>query len=160
MKVDKDKVVSFRYRLRDADGGALGDSGDGDPVTYLHGHGNLVPGLEAGLLGLEAGTATTVTVPPEQGYGPRLDLAPSRVPIKRLLGAKRPRPGDVVAYRADDGTRQATVLKVGKFNVDVDPNHPLAGHTLQFEVELLEVREATAEELAHGHAHGPGGHQH
>jgi FKBP-type peptidyl-prolyl cis-trans isomerase SlyD len=160
MKIKKDAVVSFRYRLSDSDGVALGDSGDHEPVTYLHGHGSLVPGLEAGLLGLEAGASTTVTVPPEQGYGPRRDLATQRIPIKRLLGSKRPRPGDVVAIQADDGTRQMTVVKVGKFNVDVDPNHPLAGRTLQFEVELLEVRDATAEELAHGHAHGPGGHQH
>jgi len=160
VQIDKDKVVSFHYRLSDADGTALGGSGDHEPVTYLHGYGNLVPGLEAGLLGKQAGEAAAITVLPELGYGPRRDLAAQRVPIKRLLGSKRPRAGDVVAIQADDGTRQATVLKVGKFNVDIDPNHPLAGRTLHFEVTVLDVRDATAEELAHGHAHGPGGHQH
>ncbi len=160
MKAEKDTVVSFHYRLSDSGGVALGDSGDHEPVTYLHGHGNLVPGLESGLRGRETGDTFTVTVPPEQGYGLHRDLPTQRVPIKRLLGSKRPRPGDVVAIQADDGTRQMTVVKVGKFNVDVDPNHPLAGRTLQFEVELLDVRDATAEELTHGHAHGPGGHQH
>ena len=159
MLVEKNKVVSFHYRLRDAEGQELGHSGD-TPVTYLHGHGSLIPGLEAGLLGHGAGEHLELSVPPEQAYGPHLDLPSERVPLKRLLGKKRPQPGDVVAYQADDGTRQATVLKVGKFNVDVDPNHPLAGHTLRFEVDLLEVRDATPEELAHGHAHGPGGHQH
>jgi FKBP-type peptidyl-prolyl cis-trans isomerase SlyD len=159
MKIDKDSVVSFHYRLRDDDGNELGHSGEA-PVTYLHGHGSLVPGLEAGLLGHAGGEQLQFSVPPEQAYGPHLNLPPERVPLKRLLGRKRPRPGDVVAYQAGDGTRQATVIKVGKFNVDVDPNHPLAGRTLHFEIELLEVRAATPEELAHGHAHGPGGHHH
>jgi len=159
MQVEKNRVVSFHYRLRDGDGNELGHSGD-QPVTYLHGHGSLIPGLEAGLLGHAAGAHVELEVAPEQAYGPHLNLPPERVPLKRLLGRAKPKPGDVVAYQADDGTRQATVLKVGKFNVDVDPNHPLAGRTLHFEVELLEVREATPEELAHGHAHGPGGHQH
>lgn len=159
MQVDNNRVVSFHYLLRDDDGNELGHSGE-VPVTYLHGHGNLVPGLETGLLGHEDGERLEFSVPPEQGYGAHQNLPSQRVPIKRLLGGKRPQPGDVVAYQADDGTRQATVIKVGKFNVDVDPNHPLAGATLHFEIEILEVREATAEELAHGHAHGPGGHQH
>jgi FKBP-type peptidyl-prolyl cis-trans isomerase SlyD len=159
MQVDKNRVVSFHYHLRDEDGNELGHSGE-VPVTYLHGHGSLVPGLEAGLLGHAGGEKLQFSVTPEEAYGPRLDLPSERIPLKRLLGTKRPRPGDVVAYQADDGTRQATVIKVGKFNVDLDPNHPLAGRTLHFEIELLEVREATAEELAHGHAHGPGGHQH
>ncbi len=159
MQVENNRVVSFHYLLRDDDGNELGRSGE-VPVTYLHGHGSLVPGLEAGLLGHEGGEQLQFSVPPEEAYGPHQDLPSLRVPLKRLLGKKRLSPGDVVAYQADDGTRQATVIKVGKFNVDVDPNHPLAGATLHFEVEILEVREATAEELAHGHAHGPGGHQH
>jgi FKBP-type peptidyl-prolyl cis-trans isomerase SlyD len=159
VQVARDKVVSFHYRLRDDDGNELGHSGE-VPVTYLHGHGNLVPGLEAGLLDHAAGEKLAFNVPPEQAYGPHRNLPPERVPLKRLLGGGRPTPGDVVTYQADDGTRQATVLKVGKFNVDIDPNHPLAGLTLHFDVDLVEVRDATAEELAHGHAHGPGGHSH
>ncbi len=159
MQVEHNRVVSFRYRLRDDDGNELGQSGE-VPVTYLHGHGSLVPGLEAGLLGHAGGERLEFSVPPEQAYGPHQKLPPLRVPLKRVLGRSRPKVGDVVAFQAEDGTRQATVLKVGKFNVDVDPNHPLAGRTLHFEIELLEVREATAEELAHGHAHGPGGHAH
>jgi len=161
MKIDKDSVVSFRYRLRDAAGHDLGSSDAGDPVTYLHGHGSLIPGLEAGLRGRAAGERATVTVPPDQGYGPRHDAPLQRIPIKRLLGhGKRPQPGQVVAVQAADGTRQVTVVKVGKFNVDVDTNHPLAGRVLEFDVEVIEVRAATPEELAHGHAHGPGGHHH
>lgn len=159
MQVDKDRVVTFHYRLKNDDGEELGHSGE-TPVVYLHGHGTLVPGLEAGLVGHAAGEKLAFSVPPDRAYGPHADLPPQRVPIKRLLGKGRPGPGDVVAYRADDGTRQATVVKVGRFNVDVDPNHPLAGLTLHFEIELVDVREATAEELAHGHAHGPGGHDH
>jgi len=160
MQVELDRVVSFHYRLHDAEGTELGDSHEADPVTYLHGHGGLVPGLEQALAGKEAGDQVTAVVPPEQGYGLRRDIAPKRYPIKRLLIRSKPRPGMVVAVQAEDGTRQVTVIKVGKFNVDVDPNHPLAGKTLHFDVELIEVREASAEELAHGHAHGPGGHPH
>ncbi|HEY5720126.1 MAG TPA: peptidylprolyl isomerase [Gammaproteobacteria bacterium] len=160
MQIGKDKVVSFHYDLSEEGGDAVGSSRQGDPVTYLHGHGNLVSGLEDALAGGAAGDRLEVVLPPEQAYGPRHDAAPQRYPIKRLLTRGKLRPGQVVTLQAEDGTRQVTVVKVGKFNVDVDTNHPLAGKTLRFALEVLEVREASAEELAHGHAHGPGGHHH
>jgi len=107
------------------------------------------------------GDKLTVTLPPEKAYGPRQENAEQRIPIKHLLDkSKRYKVGQVVTVNTDQGHRQVQIVKVGKFNVDVDTNHPLAGITLEFTVDIQEVRDATAEEQQHGHAHGAGGHQH
>jgi FKBP-type peptidyl-prolyl cis-trans isomerase SlyD len=155
-----DKVVSFHYRLRDAEGELDESSEGGSPVVYLHGRSAIVPGLELQMAGKKSGDKFTATVPPEQGYGSRNEEAVQRVPLKHLATRGPITVGQIVVVNTRDGGRQARVLKVGHFNVDLDLNHPLAGKTLTFDIEIVEVRTATDEELAHGHAHGPGGHGH
>lgn len=156
MEIARNKVVTLHYTLK-ADG-ELTESTEGrDPVAYLHGHDNIVPGLEAGLRGKSAGDELTITVRPEDGYGLRNEQALQRVPIKHLARPGKLMPGKVVTVNTNEGYRQAVVLKVGRFNVDLDFNHPLSGKTLVFDVKVLDVRDASQEELSHGHAHGPGG---
>lgn len=167
MQITKDTVVTFHYRLKDEAGVEMENSHNAEPVAYLHGHGNIISGIEKGLEGkaLETeGELLELIVAPADGYGERQDDAIQRVPIKHLHGDKKSlsklKPGDIVTVNTDDGAKQAMVLKAGKFNVDLDTNHPLAGRTLTFEIQIESVREATEEELAHGHAHGVGGHHH
>ena len=158
MTVSRDKVVTFHYRLKEADDNLLEDSHARDPIAYLHGHGGMLPGLEVEMEGREAGDSFSSTL--ENPYGPRREGSVQRVPIKHLATKKKPRAGYPTVLNTDQGPREVMVIKVGRFNLDVDTNHPYAGKTLTYEVEIISVRDATAEELAHGHAHGPGGHQH
>jgi FKBP-type peptidyl-prolyl cis-trans isomerase SlyD len=158
--VERDRVVRFHYTLCDEESTPVESSRGGEPVAVLYGHGNVIPGVEEALAGRAPGDRFEVTVPPEKGYGPRREGRTERVPRKRVRGPKRLQPGDAVVIRTVHGPREVVVLKVGRTVVDVDLNHPLAGHTLVFEVEVVEVREATREELDHGHVHGPGGHHH
>jgi FKBP-type peptidyl-prolyl cis-trans isomerase SlyD len=160
MTIGDDKVVSFHYKLSDSDGTINESSEGGSPVVYLHGRDAIVPGLESQLAGKRSGEKLTATVPPEQGYGPRNENAVQRVPLKHLATRGPFQEGQMVVVNTREGGRQARVLKVGHFNVDLDLNHPLAGKTLTFEIEIVHVRDATQEELTHGHAHGPGGHGH
>ncbi|MGN0920326.1 MAG: peptidylprolyl isomerase [Cellvibrio sp.] len=164
MSVTQDKVVSFHYQLSDVDGTLLESSYESDPTLYLHGHRNLLPALESELEGKAAGDKIEVTLTPEQGYGLRQEGAVQRIPIKHLHNHEKLKNkikvGMTVQVNTPHGPWDAVVLKVGKFNVDIDSNHPLAGKTLKFALEVVEVRDATAEELAHGHAHGVGGHHH
>ncbi|MDO8907908.1 MAG: peptidylprolyl isomerase [Pseudohongiella sp.] len=168
MRVDVNRVVAFHYRLREIrpDGSAspwLEESFGRQPLFYLHGHGNVVAGLEQALAGKKAGDAINITLPPELAYGPRTSNELLRLPIKHLLGNPNPKnlvPGTIVSVKTNKGAKNALVIKVGKFNVDLDTNHPYAGRTLHYQIEVLGVRPATAEEVAHRHVHGPGGHQH
>lgn len=160
MQITKDTVVSFHYKLSEPGGEPFEDSHNGHPVLYLHGHRGMLAGLEEALEGKQAGDSLSVTLPPEKAYGNRREGAQQRVPIKHLLTRGKLRPGMAVQINSDQGPREATIIKVGLKNVDVDSNHPLAGKTLVFEVEVVEVREASSEEISHGHAHGAGGHQH
>jgi len=162
MEIKKDTVVSFHYRLKNEAGEEIENSYDSEAVAYLHGHGNIIGGLEHALEGKSGGENVSVTLSPKEAYGERVENAVQRVPIKHLYNAGKTKlkPGQVVAINTENGPKQATVIKAGKFNVDVDLNHPLAGQTLTFEVGIQSIRQATEEELSHGHAHGPGGHQH
>ncbi len=160
MQIAPNKAVTIHYTLTDAAGVLLDSTRGREPQAYLHGHRNLLPALEAQLAGRVVGDTLSVTLPPEQAYGPRREGATTRVPIKHLIAEGRLAPGQVVGIRSGQGLRRAVVAKVGKFNVDVDLNHPLAGKTLVYEIEILSVRDASAAELAHGHVHGVGGHQH
>lgn len=164
MQISADKVVSFHYRLSETGGELIESSYDADPTLYLHGHNNLLAALESALEGKAAGDKLTVSISPEQGYGERQEGAVQRIPIKHLLDhdklKNKLKPGMKVAVNTQHGPWEAVVLKVGKFNVDIDSNHPLAGKHLDFALEVMEVRDASAEELAHGHAHGVGGHHH
>lgn len=164
MLIAEDKVVSFHYRLSEPGQEAVDDSRDGQPVVYLHGHDGMLPGLEEALTGKQVGDKFTVTLPPEKAYGPRREDAVQRISVKRVInpGNKKVsyRPGMVVQVNTDHGPREVTVIKAGLKTIDVDTNHPMAGRTLRFEIEVVDVRDATEEEIAHGHVHGAGGHQH
>lgn len=160
MEISKDCVVQFHYTLKDDQGATLESSFDGDPVAYLHGHNNMIKGLENAMAGHGKGDSFSVTVAPEDGYGEQRDGMEQRVPLKHMQGAKRWKKGMSGWVKTDQGERQFTVVKVGKFMADVDFNHPLAGKNLTFDVEVVDVRAATEEEIAHGHAHGVGGHHH
>jgi len=164
MQISADKVVSFHYNLKDVDGSLLETSYDSDPTLYLHGHNNILPTLESSLESKGVGEKVEVTLTPDQAYGERKEGAVQRIPIKHLHNhaalKNKLKPGSRVLVNTQHGPWEAVVLKVGKFNVDIDSNHPLAGKTLTFELEIVDVRDATSEELAHGHAHGAGGHHH
>lgn len=161
MKVEANKVVSFHYAV--SDGGAMIDSSRerGEPLTVLIGHGNIVPGLEKALLGHAAGERFEARVEPAEGYGEYRAKFTQRVPKKYFSSPATLRPGmSTVLQTREAGPRMVVVLKVGSSVVDVDLNHPLAGKTLDFDVEIVDVRDATPEEIAHRHAHGTGGHEH
>ncbi len=159
MQIAKDTVVQFHYTLFDADG-QVETSRDHEPVLYLHGQPGLLEGLVEAMEGRKAGDSFTVELPVDKAYGPVQPDATQKVQIKHLQGARKWKPGMLAIVQTEQGPRQVTVVKVGLSQAVVDTNHPLAGRDLKFEVEILSVRAATEEELAHGHAHGEGGHQH
>lgn len=160
MKIEKDRVVRFHYAVAEAGKDAVENSRDGgQPLAILFGHGNIIPGLEKAMDGREAGERFTADVPAAEAYGERRDGLTQRIP-KKHFGAQKLEPGMQVVLQTNFGPRAVTVEKVGMSVVDVDLNHPMAGKDLAFDIEIVEVREASAEEVAHGHVHGDGGHQH
>lgn len=161
MQIADDTVVSFDYTLTDSEGEVLDSSTEGGPMVYLHGHGNIVRGLERAMLGKTAGDALKVVVQPADGYGERAGGKPIRVARKDLPADLEPEEGMGLGAQGSDG-RDVTlyVVKVTKDAVMLSLDHPLAGVTLHFDVKVREVRAASAEELAHGHAHGDGDHGH
>jgi len=160
MIAEKDKVITFHYTLKGADGEQMETSRDKAPMTYLHGANNIIAGLEKAMEGHAVNDEFSVTVEPEEAYGVRNENNVQRIPLKRLKGIGKVSVGQILNIKTQKGQVQVTVLKVGRFNVDVDGNHPLAGEQLTFDVEITDIREAREEELEHGHVHGPGGHQH
>ena len=160
MNITRNTVVEFHYTLKNDAGDTLESSAGKEPIRILHGHGNVVRGLETALAGRAAGDTFNVSVDPQEAYGLRRDGWQERISKKHFAKTARLQPGAEVTARTPSGYRQVTVIKVGSKVVDVDMNHPLAGMALHFDVEVLSVREALAEELSHGHAHGPGGHAH
>jgi FKBP-type peptidyl-prolyl cis-trans isomerase SlyD len=160
VEIDKNRVVTFHYSLTDEEGSFTESTEGKEPAAYLHGHGGIVRGLEREMKGRKAGDAFSVTVLPEDAFGLRDDRAQQRVPIKHLVRPGKLAPGKIVVVNTQQGRVQGFVKKVGRFNVDVDFNHPMAGRTLLFEVNILDVRDATTEEIAHRHVHGPGGVSH
>jgi FKBP-type peptidyl-prolyl cis-trans isomerase SlyD len=159
MTIEAGKVVQFHYDLFINDS-RIESSRNGEPMAYLHGAQNIISGLENALAGHQSGDHVEVTVPPEQGYGLREENRIQRVSAKYLKHAGKLKPGMRVQVSTDQGPRLVTVVKVGLKSVDVDGNHPLAGETLRFVVDIVDIRDASAEEKAHGHAHGVGGHHH
>jgi FKBP-type peptidyl-prolyl cis-trans isomerase SlyD len=152
------KVVAIKYVLTIGDGKEVDSSGD-EPFEYLHGHDNIVPGLERELQGKSPGAKFKVAVSPEDGYGVIEPELTRRVP--RSAFPKKVEVGMQFAMEDDDGGAMPIWVKeVGKDKVLIDMNHPLAGETLTFDVEVLGVRAATAEELAHGHVHSGDHHHH
>jgi FKBP-type peptidyl-prolyl cis-trans isomerase SlyD len=160
MVVVADKVVLIHYTLRNDEGKVIDSSAGGDPLAYIHGHGNLISGLEKELEGKPAGEKLAVRIAPADGYGERSAELVQRVP-RRSFGGATVKPGMQFQAQTSSGeARVATVTSLQGDMVMVDMNHPLAGENLHFEVEITEIRDATEEELAHGHVHGPGGHHH
>jgi FKBP-type peptidyl-prolyl cis-trans isomerase SlyD len=158
--ISADRVVTIHYTLKDDAGTVLDSSAGGEPLAYLQGRGNLVPGLERALEGKQEGNSVAVVVSPADGYGTRDESLVQRVPKRSLQGAGAVKKGMQFQARTDDGVRLFTVAAVIGDMVTLDGNHPLADQTLHFDVQILGVREATAEELQHGHVHGAGGHHH
>lgn len=160
MKITKDSVVQFNYVLKDADGSVLEETNTDQPLAYLQGYNNMLAGVENALQGHQANESVTVTLAPEDAYGTVRKDALMKVPVKHLQGAKKWRPGMIATVNLEKGQGQVTVVKMGRFMVTIDSNHPFAGKTLTFEMNIVDVRQATANEIAHKHAHGAGGHQH
>ena len=156
MQIAENCVVSFHYTLKDETGAQLENSSEGgQPMTYLHGRDSLLKGLEDA-----AGTAFSVTLTPELAFGELRTDSELRVPISQLRGSKKWESGMEAVIQTPNGHQQVTIVKVGHTMATVDTNHPMAGKTLVFDVQIIEVRAASHEELSHGHAHGPGGHHH
>lgn len=160
MDISADRVVTIHYTLKDDSGTVLDSSSGGEPLAYIQGHGNLVSGLEKALEGKQAGHKASVTIAPADGYGVRDEALVQRVPKRALQSAGEVRKGMQFQARTEGGMRMFTVTAVVGDMVSLDGNHPLADKSLHFDVEVVEVREATAEEMEHGHVHGPGGHHH
>ena len=160
MQITKHKVVSINYTLTDHTDTVLDSSANGDPLVYIHGVGQLIPGLESALAGKAAGDALKVTIAPQDAYGARNEALKQTVPRDRFEPDADIHVGMRFHSANDDGEEVVVVTHVDDQNVTVDANHPLAGIALTFDVEVVAVRDATAEELSHGHVHGPGGHHH
>lgn len=158
MAVAPDCVVTIHYTLKDDAGEVLDRSVPEEPLAYLHGHGNIIPGLEKQLDGKNIGDALTVTIAPAEGYGEYDDRLVQSVPRRALRGIKDVKPGLRLQAQTPEGSRAVIVSKVLGDMVTLDGNHPLAGKSLHFDVRIEDVRAATEEELSHGHVHGPDGH--
>ena len=156
--VAADMVVSMNYVLTDTDGKVL-DESKGEPLQYLQGHSNIIPGLEKELVGLAPGDKKKVVVQPNEGYG---ELNPElRFALPRdQFGGQDVEAGMMVTLQSPEGMLNARVMEVGEAEIGMDANHPLAGQVLTFEVEITDIRPASDEEKQHGHPHGPGGHHH
>jgi FKBP-type peptidyl-prolyl cis-trans isomerase SlyD len=160
MSIQQDQVVSIHYTLKNDAGEVLDGSAEGEPLTYLHGHGNLIAGLERELTGKKAGDKLQVKIPPADGYGEYDKALIQKVPRRALKGIAKITVGMRLQAQTEHGARAVTVSHVAGDMVTLDGNHPLAGQNLNFDVEVADVRPASAEELSHGHVHGPGGHHH
>ncbi|MGE0114545.1 MAG: peptidylprolyl isomerase [Steroidobacteraceae bacterium] len=160
MQIAKNTAVQIHYTLKNDAGEVLDSSEGAEPLAYLQGHGNLIPGLEKALEGKQAGDAVNVSIPPEEGYGVRDEMLIQEVPRSAFEGIPDVEVGMQFHADSNHGPRTVTVTRVAGETITVDGNHPLADQTLHFAVQIVEVRAASKEELSHGHVHGPGGHHH
>ncbi|MCB9254466.1 MAG: peptidylprolyl isomerase [Bdellovibrionaceae bacterium] len=160
MSIKKNSVVSISYVLTNDAGKQLDASPKDEPLTYLHGAGNIIRGLETALEGQTKGEKMKISVPPEEAYGLRDEALVQSIPRDRFPDASEVKIGAQFQASTENGPVLLTVTDIRDNQVTVDANHPLAGSTLHFNVEIVEIREATAEELQHGHVHGPDGHHH
>jgi len=161
MKVGKDKVVLMHYTLKNDAGDVIDSSDGGDPLPFLQGHGNIIPGLESALEGSKVGDKLDVSIEPEEGYGLRMKDAIQEIPSSALQGVDEVKVGMQLQSQDQDGNAfLVTVTKIEDDKITVDANHPLAGQTLHFSVSIESIRKAEAEELSHGHVHADGQHHH
>jgi FKBP-type peptidyl-prolyl cis-trans isomerase SlyD len=158
MTITKNSVVLFDYTLTDDDKEIIDSSKDGGPLAYLHGEGQIVKGLEKVMEGKKAGDSFSVTVSPEEAYGMPDPAKIAVVSADQIEGGEDLEEGMQLEASNDEGEQIVVVSKIEGDKVTLDGNHPLAGMTLHFDITVREVRAATAEEIAHGHVHGPGGH--
>ncbi|MFA5630267.1 MAG: peptidylprolyl isomerase [Porticoccaceae bacterium] len=159
MNITNNAVVALHYTVKDEDGVKLDSSEGGTPLTYLHGASNIIPGLERALEGKSKGDALDVNIPPAEAYGEYIDELVDSVPREAFQGAEV-EVGMRFEAQTNNGPISVVITHIEGDNVTVDGNHPLAGKSLNFSVTVEDIREATAEEIAHGHVHGPGGHHH
>ena len=160
MNIAKDKVVSIDYTLTNDNGEVLDSSSGREPLAYLQGHNNLIPGLEKELEGKVKGDKLVAIIAPEQAYGTRNEEMVQEVPRENFENPEEIKVGAQFQVQMQDHVQIAVVTDVKDDIITVDMNHPLADETLHFDVEVMEVRDASAEELEHGHVHGAGGHHH
>jgi FKBP-type peptidyl-prolyl cis-trans isomerase SlyD len=160
VEIAADRVVTIHYTLKNDQGAIIDSSGGGEPLAYIQGHGNLVAGLEKALEGKQDGATLAVAIAPQDGYGVHDAALIQRVPKRSLQGSGEIKKGMQFQARSGDGMRLFTVTAIVGDMITLDGNHPLADQTLHFDVQIVGVREATAEELEHGHVHGAGGHHH
>lgn len=160
MKIEKNKVAVIDYTVKTAEGELVDTSEDQEPLAFLCGFNNIVPGLETALVGKQQGDELVVEVLPQDAYGELQDDMVKEVPLEAFQGVEKVEAGMQFHAESPNGPQLITVTKVEDEVVTVDGNHPLAGLTLNFDVKIKEVREASEEELAHGHVHGEGGHHH
>ncbi|MCV6590410.1 MAG: peptidylprolyl isomerase [Marinobacterium sp.] len=153
MQISDNKVVSIHYTLTNVDGEVLDSSVGEAPLPYLHGAGNIVAGLEDALAGKEVGDKLDVTVPPELGYGEKHEDFIQKVPVENFAGVDKVEVGMQFMAQVPWGEQPVEVIKVEDDGITLDGNHPLADQTLQFAVEVVEIRDATEEEIEHGHVH-------
>ena len=158
MTIQKNSVVTMNYTLRDDTGGLIESSEGQEPLTYLHGQGNIIPGLESSLEGKSAGQTIKVSIPPEDAYGVWEESNMLKIPKEQFNGVDDIKAGMQFSVNSNEGEQIVTVTTIEGETVTVDANHPLAGKTLNFDVTVVGIREATKNELDHGHAHGAGGH--
>jgi FKBP-type peptidyl-prolyl cis-trans isomerase SlyD len=160
MQIADRTVASFHYTLTDASGQVIDSSSGGEPLSYLHGVGNIVPGLEKELTGRSVGDSVKVVVSPEEGYGMPNPMLVQVVPRMAFQGVEQLEVGMAFQAQTPQGPMSVAISRIDGDEVTVDGNHPLAGKTLHFAVDITDVREATVEECVHGHVHGAGGHHH
>ena len=160
MSVAANKVVTIHYTLTNDEGKVLDSSEGHEPLAYIHGGGNIIPGLEKALTGRAVGDQFNVSIPPEEGYGKRDEDLVQIVPKNAFQGVDEILPGMQFQAQTPEGIQLVTVIKVEGDEVTLDGNHPMADLTLNFSVEITSIRDASQEELDHGHVHGPGGHHH
>lgn len=159
MEIINNKVALFEYTLTNSAGETL-DASNGNPLAYLHGHGNIIPGLEKEMEGKTVGDKFSANIAAADGYGERQDALVQIVPSEMFQGVDTLEIGMRFEAQSEYGTHSVEITNIDGDQVTVDGNHPLAGIDLTFEVEITGVRDATDEEIEHGHAHGPGGHHH
>lgn len=159
MQIQNDAVVTMHYLVSTSDGTELDSSFDGEPLVFIHGTGHLIPGLETALVGKAAGDKFSVDVAAADAYGERHEQLIQAVP-KTMFEGMEVEVGLQFRATSEAGEQSVVVVDVSEDQVVVDGNHPLAGQDLSFDVEVVAVREATADELDHGHVHGEGGCNH
>ncbi len=160
MQISERKVVTIDYTLTNNDGEVIDTSKGHEPLSYLHGVGNMIPGLENALDGKSTGDSLSVSVAPKDAYGERDEELIQVAPRHMFGDVEELAPGMQFQAHTDEGIEAVTVVAVNGDKITVDGNHPLAGTVLNFDVKIVDVREASGEELEHGHVHGPGAHQH